>query len=127
MKKIFTLLFSAGIAATSFAQSGSHQNADKKSNQYVTNTEYKKIDTHRDNIYTFTSKERNIQIEKINRDFNLKAHSIKSNHRIDKRTQKRLIQKAKLEKTQQINAVNAKFNSKFNAAFNGHDANYRKH
>ena len=35
MKKIFTLLFSLGVFATSFAQTG-HKKDDKKNNQYVT-------------------------------------------------------------------------------------------
>ncbi len=119
MKKIFTLLLSVGAFATSFAQSG-HQTNDKKSNQSVTNTEYKKIDSHRDNIYTFSAKERDMQIAKINSNFNAKAKSIVSNRRIKKSEKKVLIQKAGKEKDQQIAAVNAKFNSKFNTAFNDH-------
>jgi hypothetical protein len=79
MKKIFTLLFSLGAFATSFAQTG-HQNNNKRNHQYVTtrsNTDYKKFDDHRDNIYNFSAKERDMQIAKINNDFNFK---IKSGH-----------------------------------------------
>ena len=128
MKKIFTLLLSVGFFATSFAQSG-HQANDKKSNQYVTNKEYKKIDSHRDNLYTFSAKERDMQIAKINNSFNLKVKSIVSNRRIKKSEKRVLIQKAQKEKGQQIDVVNAKFNSKFNAAFNDHAKQYdnRKH
>ena len=117
MKNIFTLLLSVGFFATSFAQSG-HQTNNKKSNEYVTNKEYKKIDSHRDNLYTFSAKERDMQIDKINSNFNLKVKSIISNRRIKKSEKRVLIQKAQKEKGQQIEAVNAKFNSKFNAAFN---------
>jgi len=128
MKKIFTLLLSVGFFATSFAQT-SHQANDKKSNQYVTNKEYKKIDSHRDNLYTFSAKERDMQIAKINNSFNLKVKSIVSNRRIKKSEKRVLIQKAQKERDQQIDAVNAKFNSKFNAAFNDHAKQYdnRKH
>ena len=87
MKKIFTLLLSVSAFATSFAQSG-HQTNDKKSNQYVTNSEYKKIDSHRDNLYTFSAKERDMQIAKINSNFNAKAKSIVSNRRIKKSEKK---------------------------------------
>ncbi len=128
MKKIFTLLLSVGAFTASFAQSG-HQVNDKKSNQYVTNTEYKKIDSHRDNIYTFSAKERDMQIARINSDFNMKVKSIVSNRRIKKNAKRSLIQKAQKEKDQQIQAVNARFDSKFNTAFNGNEKqnDNRKH
>lgn len=126
MNKIFTLLFSVCAFTTSFAQTG-HQNKDKKDNQYVTTTEYKKIDSHRDNIYSFSAKEKDRQIARINSDFNLKVKSIISNRRI-KRSQKRiLIQKAQNEKDQQIQAVNAKFNSKYNTSFDDHAKKYDSH
>ena len=126
MKKIITLLLSVGAFATSFAQS-SHQTNDKKSNQYVTNKEYKKIDSHRDNLYTFSAKERDMQIAKINSNFDMKVKSIVSNRCIKKSEKRMLIQKAQKEKDQQIQAVNAKFNSKFNSAFNDHVKQYDKH
>jgi len=119
MKKIFTLLLSVSVFATSFAQSG-HQANDKKSKQHVTNTEYKKIDSHRDNVYTFSAKERDIQIAKINSNFNMNVKSIVSNRRVKKSEKRMLIQSAQKQKDQQIDAVNAKFNSKFNAAFSDH-------
>jgi hypothetical protein len=117
MKMIFILLFSISALATSFAQTGSHQ-IKKRNNQYVTNAEYKKIDCHRDNIYTFSAKESDAQIAKINKDYNFKITAIKSNKRISRHNKKVLIQKAQLEKSQQIQEVNSKFNSKFNTAYN---------
>ncbi len=117
MKNIFTLLFSIGAFTTSFAQTGSHQ-MDKKNNQYVTNSEYKKIDSHRDNIYTFSVKEKEMQIAKINKDYNLKVSSIKSNKHISRHDKKMLIQKTQSEKAQEIGEVNSKFNSKFNTGYN---------
>jgi hypothetical protein len=129
MKKIFTLLLSVGAFASSFAQTG-HQNNNKKNDQYVTtrsNTDYKKFDDHRDNIYTFSAKERDMQIAKINNDFNFKIKSIKSNHRIKRSQKKMWIQKIQSEKDQQIQAVNAKYNSKYNAAFNDHVKQFDKH
>ena len=60
MKKIFTLLFSVGAFATSFAQSGSHQQsndktviASQRSDQHVTTKSgirSGKFDNHRDHI-----------------------------------------------------------------------------
>jgi hypothetical protein len=130
MKKIFTVLLSVGVFATSFAQTG-HQNKDKRNDQYVTtnsNNNFKKFDDHRDAIYTFSAKERDMQIAKINSNFNLKVKSIVSNRRIKKSEKKVLIKKAQQEKEQQIDAVNAKFNCKFNTAFNDHKKyDNRKH
>jgi hypothetical protein len=125
MKKIFTLLVSVVAFATSFAQTGSHQ-MDKKE-QYVTNSEYKKIDSRRDNIYTFSAKENDMQIAKINRDYNFKIAAIKSNKSINKRDKKVLIQKAQSAKTQQVVEVNAKYTSKFNSAYNIHAKQYDGH
>lgn len=67
MKKIFTLLFSVGFFATSFAQTG-HRDNNKRKDQYVTaksNDDYKKFDNHRDDIYSFSAKERDREIAKI--------------------------------------------------------------
>ena len=129
MKKIFTLLFSVGAFATSFAQTG-HQSNNKRNDQHVTtksNADYKKFDDHRDNIYSFSAKERDMQIAKINNDFNFKIKSIKGNHRIKRSQKKMWIQKIQSEKAQQIQAANAKYNSKYNAAFNDHVKQYDKH
>ncbi|MEO8413581.1 MAG: hypothetical protein ABI472_07965 [Ginsengibacter sp.] len=123
MKKIITLLFSAGVFATSFAQNGSHQNNDKKNDQYVTtksNTNLKKFGDHRNNIYTFSAKERDQQINKINHDVNFKIKSIQNNRHITRRNEKEMIKKAKEEKAQQIKMVDATFNSKYNSAYNQH-------
>ncbi len=129
MKKIFTLLFSVGAFATSFAQAG-HQTDYKRNDQYVaakSNNDYKKFDNHRDYIYTFSAKEKDMEIAKINNDFNFKVKSIISNRRIKKYEKKLLIQKAQSEKEQQIQTVNLKFNSKFNTAFNEHVKQFDKH
>ena len=117
MKKIFTLLLAAGVITTSFAQSN-HQNGDKKGTQQVTNTETKKMETHRDAVYTFSAKEKQMQLAKVNHDFDAKVKSIVSNRGISKSMKKPLIQKAQAEKAQKIRDVNAKFDSKNNAAFN---------
>jgi len=129
MKKIFTLLFSVGAFATSFAQTG-HRDNSNRNDQYVTtksNDDYKKFDNHRDDIYSFSAKERDREIAKINNDFNFKMKSIKDNYRLKRSQQKMWIQKIQSEKAQQIRAVNAKFNSKYNAAFNDHVKQYDTH
>ena len=130
MKKIITLLFSVGAFAASFAQTGSHQTNGKGNNKYVTtksNTNYKKFDHHRDNIYTFSAKEKDRQIAKINSDYDFKIKSIWSNHRINRTQKKMIIQKVQNEKAQKIQAVKAKFNSKYNTAFSEHIKQFDNH
>lgn len=129
MKKIFTVLFSVGFFATSFAQTG-HRDNNNRNDQHVTaksNDDYKKFDNHRDDIYNFSAKERDREIAKINNDFNFKIKSIKGNHRLKRSQKKMWIQKIQSEKAQQIQAVNNRFNSKYNAAFNDHVKQYDKH
>ena len=114
MKKIFTLLFFVGAVATSFAQ----KSVDRK-DQYAVNKssiDFRKFTSPHENIYSFSAKERDHQIDKINKAFELKIKSIKSNRRINRREKKESIKKAKSEQAQQIQAVNAKFNSQYNNA-----------
>jgi hypothetical protein len=114
MKKIFTLLFFVGAFATSFAQKGHDKNDQYAVNK--SNSDYRKFDNHRDKIYTFSAKEKNQEIARINQQFTFKIKSIKNNPFISRSKKKDLIKKMKLEKAQQIEAVNAKFNSKYNSA-----------
>jgi hypothetical protein len=135
MKKIFTLLFSVGAFATSFAQSGGHSdkmNNGKTNDQYVTSNSYvraDKFDNHRNNVYSFTAKERDQQIAAINAQFNFKVRSIQGSRNISFRQKKMMIQNASVEKNQKIQAVNLKFESKYNAAFSSHvkQADHNRH
>jgi len=138
MKKIITLLFSVGAFATSFAQNGSHQQGNdknvgtetKRNDQYgitKSNADHGKFDNHRDNIYAFSARERDQQIDMINHDFNYKIKSIQNSRNIRHREKKAMIQKAQLERAQQIQMVNSKFNSKYNSTYNVHEKKYENH
>lgn len=118
MKKFIALLFSFGLFATSFAQ---NQPGKRNSHEYVTNKEYKKLDSHRDNIYTFTAQNRDVYISKINRDFKAKVKAIQNNSHLTKGEKKELIAKADAGRKQQIQIVNNKFNSRYNSAYNYHE------
>ena len=131
MKKIFTLLFSVAAFATSFAQSGSHQHSKDKtvitsqrSDQYVTtksDVRSGKFDNHRENIYSFSARERDQQIEKINYQFNYKVKSIQGSRNISSRQKKMMIQDAKWERNKKIQDVNSKFENKYNTAYKNHE------
>ena len=98
MKKIFTLLFFVVAFATSFAQKGYDRNDQYAENKSKDN--FKKYDNHRDNTYFFSAKEKD---------------------------QQGMIKKLKIEKAQQIQAVNSKFSSKYNSANNVYAKQSRKH
>ncbi len=127
MKKIYTLLFSVGAFATSFAQSGSHQHsndktviASERSDQYVTTKSDIRsgtFDNQRDHIYSFSARERDQQIEKINYEFNYKVKSIHGSRNISSRQKKMMIQDARWERNKKIQEVNSKFESKYNSAY----------
>ena len=68
-----------------------------------------------------------MQIAKINKDYNFKIASIKSNKHISRRDKKVLIQKAQSEKAQQVQDVTSKFNSKFNTAYNAKQYDGHRH
>lgn len=128
MKKIITLVFCVGAFASSFAQSGSHDRVDnKKKDQFVTNSSYTKFDTHHNDVYNFSTKDRDVQINKINRDYNAKIKSVESNRYMKNRQKKNTIQKLQADKTQQIQIVNAKFNNKYNSSYSIHGRQNEKH
>lgn len=126
MKKIITLLFSVGAFATSFAQTGEHNdkmNHSKTNDQYVTSNSYVragKFDKRGDNVYAFTPRERDQQIAAINSEFNFKIKSIQGSRNISFRQKKMMINNASIERNQKIQAVNLKFESKYNAASSSH-------
>lgn len=125
MKKIFTLLFFVVAFATSFAQKGYDRNDQYAENKSKDN--FKKYDNHRDNTYFFSAKEKDQQIDKITQDFNLKIKTIKNSPFIGRNKKKGMIKKLKIEKAQQIQAVNSKFSSKYNSANNVYAKQSRKH
>lgn len=120
MKKIFVLLFCIIGFTASFAQNNNGGDGKKNNEPAITKpyTDYKKIADRPYGIYSFSAKERDAAIAKINSDFSFKIKSIKDNRRLKRSQKKMWIQKIQSEKVQQIKAVNAKFNSKYNAAFN---------
>ena len=76
MKKIITLLFSFGVFATSFAQYNHGQN--NRDDQYTNSSSdnYKKRG-HFNNGNYYSARERDFQIEKINRDFDFQIRNSK--------------------------------------------------
>ena len=115
MKKFITLLFSLGAFATSFAQYNDHQS--KRNDQYANSSNdswnYSKDRRHFDHGNIFSAKERDFQIEKINRDFAFRVKAIQHNRYLRRREKKAAIRNAEIERSRQIQLVNDRFNCNY--------------
>ena len=114
MKKFITLLFSLGAFATSFAQ---YNHRDNRYNQYANsshdNWNYSKERRHFDHGNIFSAKERDFQIEKINRDFVFRVKAIQHDRYLRRREKKAAIRNAETERSRQIQLVNDRFNCNY--------------
>lgn len=125
MKKMFTLLLSVGILATSYAQPNRQQN-DKNfgksgQNVIVSNGHNKNIYGRNDHgIYDNRNpfaRERDAQIDKINREFSYKVKAVENNRYMRSRQKKVAIRDLTNERNRQLQMVNARYNDKFRKAY----------
>ena len=122
MKKILTLAFLMGTVTTIFAQNGyskggrneSRDIAPGKSNnqQVFSNKDY------RNDTYSLTTRERDAQIEKINREFDSRTMSVKRNRHFRNSEKKRQIRILENERTQQIMQLNQRFSNQKSYHYN---------
>ncbi len=133
MKKILTLLLSAGIFTASYAQ-GKHGHKDYgRNDQYTTtshgrydnngrygnNGRYDNDDHDRDDRYQngrynrgnrSYAYQRQIQMDRINREYNYKIMSIQHNRRMTHRQKRLAIRDAKNQRNYQIQMLNRQMN-----------------
>ena len=98
MKHIFTLLISLGAFATSFAQ----YNPGPRDDRYA----YNQGSHFRDN---FSPRDKEFQVEKINREFDFRIYAIKNNWNLGRHQKKVAIRNLERERATQIQIVNAGF------------------
>jgi hypothetical protein len=119
MKKILTLLLSAGLFSASFAQ-GNHRQRDRydRNDQYANasndryeNRNNRRVDNNRNVSY---KNQRAIEIQRINREYNYKVQSIENNRYMKNRQKKLAIRDAKKERINQIQMLNARYNGQNN-------------
>ncbi len=132
MKKIITLLFFVGAFATSFAQYDQRQNNDngnRRDDQYAnsSNGQYDGHDRNDRKFYnnenSFSERDRDFQIAKINRDFNFQVQSIQNDRYMRHHERKVALRNAEYERDRQIQMINARFNAGFHNAYDRHDHN----
>ena len=134
MKKIFTLLFAAGLFTASYAQRDHDHNGDYgRNDQYAatSNGRYDNRDHDRyghnmydERDYSYAN-QRYIQMERINREFNYKVMSIQRNWYMTNRQKRFAIRDAKNERNYEIQMLNRRFSGYTN---NNYENNgYRRH
>ncbi len=123
MKKIITLLFCVGAFTVSFAQYNHQRNDDRnyrsennRDGQYANSSgDNRNYDRDRNDGYynrenIFSARERDFQIEKINRDFIFRVKEIQNDCYLRRREKKAAIRNAEIERSRQIAMVNDRFN-----------------
>ena len=130
MKKILTLLFTAGLFTASYAQGNRGHNGDYgRNDQYATypNGHYDNSDHDRydHNIYDQRNhsyeNQRQMQMERINREYNYKVMSIQRNWYMTHRQKKFAIHDAKNERNYEIQMLNRRFNEYANNGYGRYD------
>jgi hypothetical protein len=114
MKTIFTLLFSMAMFSTTFAQYGQNGQRDRnKDNDVYVSNDNKDFGHHGKNYggYTFTPRERDMQIAQINREYDYKMQSVKNKPFMGWYQKKRIINNLEAQRDEEIAQVIRKFRS----------------
>jgi hypothetical protein len=124
MKKIFTLLVGISIAAASFAQYKSNDSYNKGRDNGYNDGGFKKDDKRNSGYYSFSARERDMQIAKINRDYDWKIQDVKRKYFVTRFRKDQMVRQLEEQRRYEIKNVYAKFNDRDNR-YNDHD--YGRH
>jgi hypothetical protein len=112
MKKIFTLLFATVMLGTAFAQYGQkgQRGQNNEDDVYVSNNDHG-YDRDFRGAYVFTPRERDMQIARINRNFDMKIHAVKNKPYMGMFQKNRLIRNLEVQRDSEIQQVIHTFRS----------------
>jgi len=118
MKKILTLLLSAGIFTSSYAQKNHGHNGNDQyavtSHGRYNHSDHDRDDRNRNERYDRGNNsyayQRKIQMDRINREYNYKVMSIERNRYMNRRQKRLAIRDAKNERNYQIQMINRRMN-----------------
>jgi hypothetical protein len=102
MKKLFALLLSLGTLSSVFAQ---------RHNEPGWPTSNKSKETYNSRDYSYSIRERDAQVQKINRDFNLQIHAVRKDRRLRGYEKDRRISMLERQRDQQIKQVYDRFSN----------------
>jgi hypothetical protein len=114
MKKIFTLMAAVMLVASAFAQykpgnQGGYESSRDRDNAY-NNRGNKRDNDRRNNGYYFSARERDMQIARINREYDQKIHAVQNRVFMSPFKKQRIIRSLQDERRDEIRMVYAKFN-----------------
>src|ERR1044071_123728 len=136
MKKIFTLLFSIGSLTSVLAQQGqrdphnqsgkyeqpaypSHDNKPVVSDK---TKDYNDYDNRSENSYSFTGRERDFQIQKINREFDSRINAERNKRYLRPQEKRRQVEMLERERYQEIRNINDRFSNRKNGRYDDHNS-----
>lgn len=114
MKKLFTFLLSAGIFSASYAQKDHHHNNDRdhRNNEYSVghHDDHDRDDRRDHKRYAERNRsyayQRQIQMDRINREYNYKVMAIEHNRYMNRRQKKLAIRDAQRERNYRLQMLN---------------------
>ena len=106
MKKVFAVLFGLGTITTVFSQSG-HRNESR--DVILGQGNNKTIYNNRYDNNSMTERQRDREIQRINREFELRIQSVKRDRYLRNSEKKRQIRSLELQRAQEIRWVNERF------------------
>lgn len=128
MKKIFTLLVTVTIATSVFAQYNKPNNQNDftpgKKEVIYNDHRFGNDDRHGNHFYSFSAKERDMQIFRINREYDKKIQNVKSRLFVTRFKKEQMIRALNNQREDEIKMLYRKFNDR-NNRFNDRDG--RKH
>jgi hypothetical protein len=125
MKKILTLVVAITTASAVFAQSNRTWD-DRDDRRDVATSQGRYEDRGRNDRYdnnTFTSKERDAQIKRINWEFDQKIQSVRKDRRLKNAAKNREIRQLEAQRQSEIRQVNDRYARQRNGNYNDRYAN----
>lgn len=112
MKKFFTLLISAMLFSSAFAQHD--KGRDKEYNRHE-----KKEDDHFGDRYSFNTRERDRQIMSINREYDYKIQAVNNKLFMNRFKKARIINALEDQRWAEVKMIYAKFNDRYGRSRGG--------
>jgi hypothetical protein len=128
MKKMFTLLFSLAMLTSAFAQYDPKDDWNRNKGDGYSKDDKHRHDNHDDRFnggFYFSPRERDMQIEQINREYDYKIQSVKNKYFMSWYQKKRQIEFLKDQRDKEIRMVYARFNDRRNK-YNDRDRRDRR-
>lgn len=132
MKKIFTMIIAALMVSSAFAQYGQKEDWNGKDRDDIAKADkgngYDKYDKHDDrgNTYYFTAREKDMQINQINRTYDYKIRSVQNKFFMSRFEKMRQVKFLEQQRDCEIKAVMDKFYDRKNMFTNPRRRGYDK-